>query len=196
MELKTDKIVLISHYSAVKPFRCDIMDASDSSITLRLTKQFSILNFLEGDPAVIMIKEQNNLINIGCNVTSIDSKANIIKLRIDTIEPGSEMRLHERKPVSLYADVRQKGKDKKYIAMIKDISAFGLKIYSKESFYVNDTLQIDLYMQQKIVFLKAVILRKIPHKDFFEYGMRIEYESYETLNFIQTYIKNLSEDSL
>ncbi|HEY9060005.1 MAG TPA: PilZ domain-containing protein [Pseudobacteroides sp.] len=192
--LKTDKIVLISHYSAVKPFRCDIIDASDSSITLRLTKQFSILNFLEGDPAVIMIKEQNNLINIGCNVTSIDSKANIIKLRIDTIEPGSEMRLHERKPVSLYADVRQKGKDKKYIAVIKDISAFGIKIYSKESFYVNDILQIDLYMQQKIIFLKAVILRKIPHKDFFEYGMRIEYESYETLNFIQTYIKNLSED--
>lgn len=194
MELKTDKIVLVSHYSAVKPFRCDIIDASDSSITLRLTKQFSILNFLEGDPAVIMIKEQNNIINIGCNVTSIESKANIIKLRIDTIEPGSELRLHERKPVSLYADVRKKGKDKKYIAIIKDISAFGLKIYSKESFYVNDVLQIDLYMQQKIIFLKAVILRKIPHKDFFEYGMRIEYESYETLNFIQTYIKSLSED--
>ncbi|KNY29812.1 PilZ domain-containing protein [Pseudobacteroides cellulosolvens] len=194
MELKTDKIVLVSHYSAVKPFRCDIIDASDSSITLRLTKQFSILNFLEGDPAVIMIKEQNNIINIGCNVTSIEPKANVIKLRIDTIEPGSELRLHERKPVSLYADVRKKGKDKKYIAIIKDISAFGLKIYSKETFYLNDVLQFDLYMQHKIIFLKAVILRKIPHKDFFEYGMRIEYESYETLNFIQTYIKNLSED--
>ncbi len=193
MELKTDKIVLVSHYSAIKPFRCDIVDASDSSITLRLTKQFSILNFQEGDPAVIMIKEQNNIINIGCNVTSIEPKANIIKLHIDSIEPGSELRLHERKPVSLYADVRKKGKDKKYIAIIKDISVFGLKIYSKESFFLNDVLQFDLYIQQKIIFLKAVILRITPHKDFIEYGMRIEYESFETLNFIQGYIKNLSD---
>jgi hypothetical protein len=194
MELKSDKVVLISHYSAVRPFRCDIIDATDSSITLRLTKQFSIQNFLEGDPAVIIIKELNNIINIGCNVTSIDPKGNIIKLRIDTIEPGSELRLHERKPVSLYADIRKKGKDKKSVAVIKDISAFGLKIYSKELFCVNDILQIDLYLQQKIIFLKTQILRKIDHKNFFEYGLRIEYESYETLNFIQTYIKSLSED--
>jgi len=195
MELKTDKVVLVSHYSAVKPFRCDIIDASDSSITLRLTKQFSILNFHEGDPAVIMVKEQSNIIKIGCNVTSIEPRKNIVKFKIDTIEPGSELRLHERKPVSLYADIRKKGKDKKHIATIKDISSFGLKIYSKESFSVNDILQIDLYMQQKIVFLKAVILRKIYHEDFFEYGLRIEYESFETLNYIQEYIKSLSEDS-
>ncbi|HOV24788.1 MAG TPA: PilZ domain-containing protein [Pseudobacteroides sp.] len=195
MELKVDKVVLVSHYSAVKPFRCDIIDSSDSSITLRLTRQFPVLNFREGDPAVITIKEQDNIIKIGCNVISIDSRRNILKFQIDTIEPGSELRLHERKPVSLYADIRKRGKDKKHLATIKDISIFGLKIYSKESFSVNDILEIDLYMLQKVIFLKAVILRKISHEDYFEYGLRIEYERFETLNFIKDYIKSLSEDS-
>jgi len=69
MELKVDKVVLVSHYSAVKPFRCDIIDSTESSITLRLSRQLPILNFLEGDPAVITIKEQNSVIKIGCNVT-------------------------------------------------------------------------------------------------------------------------------
>ncbi|MDP4183438.1 MAG: PilZ domain-containing protein [Bacillota bacterium] len=194
MEFKTDKVVLISHYSAVKPFKCNIVDTSDSTMTIRLTKQFSILNFIEGDPAVIIINEKDSVINIGCNIIYISPKENLLKLKIDTIEPGSEMRLHERHPVSLYADVRRKGKDKKYIAVIKDMSAFGIKIYSKESFYLNDILQIDLYMQQKIIFLKGIILRKNQHKDLFEYGLRIEYDSYDTLNYIQTFIKNLSNE--
>jgi len=185
MELKVDKVVLVSHYSAVKPFRCDIIDSTESSITLRLSRQLPILNFLEGDPAVITIKEQNSVIKIGCNVTSIDSRKNIVVFQIDTIEPGSELRLHERKPVSLYADIRKRGKDKKHLATIKDISIFGLKIYTKESFSVNDILEIDMYMQPKVIFLKAVILRKKSHEDFFEYGLRIEYERFETLNFIK-----------
>jgi len=194
MELKVDKVVLVSHYSAVKPFRCDIIDSTESSITLRLSRQLPILNFLEGDPAVITIKEQNSVIKIGCNVTSIDSRKNIVVFQIDTIEPGSELRLHERKPVSLYADIRKRGKDKKHLATIKDISIFGLKIYTKESFSVNDILEIDMYMQPKVIFLKAVILRKKSHEDFFEYGLRIEYERFETLNFIKDYIKGLSEE--
>jgi len=117
-----------------------------------------------------------------------------VVFQIDTIEPGSELRLHERKPVSLYADIRKRGKDKKHLATIKDISIFGLKIYTKESFSVNDILEIDMYMQPKVIFLKAVILRKKSHEDFFEYGLRIEYERFETLNFIKDYIKGLSEE--
>jgi len=194
MEFKNEKIALINHYSAVRPFKCEIVDASDSSITLQLIKQYSTMNFLEGDPVVIVIKEGEAVINIGCNVTSINSKSNSITLKIDSIEPGSEMRLHERHPVSLYADVRLKGKDKKYIAVVKDLSHFGIKIYCKESFHINDVLQIDLYLQQKMVFLKGIILRNVSHSYFNEYGLRIEYESYDTLYFVQNFIKNLNYD--
>lgn len=193
MQFKAENSVSICHYSTVNPFKCEIIKTDDDTLTIKLVKQFAFLDFLEGDPAVIIIKEREKVYNIGCNIISIKPKENILVLRIDSLEPEAEQRRHERHPVSLYADVRLKGKDRKYIAIVKDISFFGMKIFCKESFDLDETLQMDLYMQQKIIFIRAIVLRKTAYPHYYEYGLRIEYDNYDTLNYIKMYIKNLSE---
>lgn len=194
MNLKTNKIVHVLHFSGITPYNSELLEAFDDALTLRLNKQLAILNFTKGDPAVVVIKEDDRSINIGCNVLEVNAREEVLKLKIDDEESGAEQRRHERFAVSLYADVRLESKDKKYIAIVKDISFFGMKIFLKEDFDVGKCLIMDLYMKKKIIFIKCCIIRKSSGDTYNEYGLRIEYDNYDTLNYMKAYLKNLKED--
>lgn len=189
--LKPGDAISISHYSGISPFKSIILGLDSETIDLRLTKDFAVMNFLEGDPVVLGFEDEKDVYIFGCNVQTIKSREAVVVLKVDKIDKGAEKREYERYPVSLYADLRLRDNRKKHIATIKDISYYGMLVYSKADLPVNEQLEVDIYMDKKMVFLRANIVRKVQKAHYMEYGLGIMYEDSNSLNFMKDYIKRL-----
>lgn len=196
---KPGDVVSVRHYSGVNPFKSVVVDATEDFLKMKLTKELSIVNFLEGDPAVVGIEKENdehvksNIQIIGCTITNIFKKDGIVEVCLDKLESEADQRRHERFPVSIYADVRIKMDRKKYLAIIKDISYYGMLIFSKSEFSVGDELDFDIYMENTMAFLKCEVLRKVVDPVYNKYGLRVIYEDVNSMNFVKEYLKRLKE---
>ncbi|MCX8129248.1 MAG: PilZ domain-containing protein [Clostridia bacterium] len=191
VHLKAGDIVSIRHYSGINPFKSVVLDANEDILLVRLTKDFALMNFLEGDPIVFGYELEGQIFVYGGNISCINNNESIVELNVDKVEEGAEKRQYERYPVSLYADMRERVSRKKYLATIKDISYYGIKIYSKSDIELKQELEIDIYMDKNMLFLKATVLRKNMLGKFFEYGMGIHYEDTNSINAMKEYIKRL-----
>ncbi|TYQ16081.1 UNVERIFIED_CONTAM: PilZ domain-containing protein [Acetivibrio alkalicellulosi] len=192
-------VVTIRHYSGINPFRSIVISITENIIKIKLTGDFAVFNFFEGDPIVFGIEKSGETHMVGCNIVTIDNKAGSIDLRIDKTERDADLRRHERFPVSLYSDIRTRYAKKKHLGIIKDISFFGMLIYSKSDFEIGDNIEIDIYMEKKVLFLKGDIVRKTQEEKYIQYGIRITYEDANAMNFMKDYLrkqKELQEDSL
>jgi len=194
--IKQGDIVSIHHYSGINPFKSVVMEINSDTILLKLAKEFAVMNFLEGDPVVLGLERGDEIIIIGCNISEIRPKQDIIELKIDKLDEGSEKRQWERYPVSIYADIRTKNCRKKSIATIKDLSCYGMLIYSKTDFPLHEQLEIDIYMEKTMIFLKTNIARKVQSKNYFEYGLGILYEDSNSLNYMKDYLKKLRQEQV
>lgn len=197
--LNPGNVVSVRHYSGVNPFKSVVVDVTGDYLKLKLTKELSIVNFLEGDPAVIGIEQENddpakiNIQVIGCTITNIFKKEGIIEVYLDQLEEEANQRRHERFPVSIYADVRIKMDRKKHLAIIKDISYYGMLILSKSEFSVGDELDFDIYMENSMAFLKCEVIRKVADPVYNKYGLRVIYEDINSMNFVKEYLRRLKE---
>lgn len=191
--VKSGDIISVRHYSGVNPFKSVVVESGEDRLKIKLTKDFALMNFLEGDPVVIGMESEGNIKIFGCKIVEINAKDRIIEVSIDKVDLEAEQRRHERFPVSLYADVRVKTDGKKHLATIKDISFFGMLIYSKSNFSVGDELELDIYMEKNMVFLKCEILRKVQGDVYNKYGVRIIYQDVNSMNFIKEYLRRLKE---
>lgn len=196
---KPGDVVSVRHYSGVNPFKCLVIDETEDSLKMKLTKELAIVNFLEGDPAVIGVEKENdefiknNVQIIGCTIKNIYKKDGIVEVCVDKIESEASQRKHERFPVSIYADVRIKRDRKKYLVVIKDISYYGMLVFSKSEFSVGDELDLDIYMEKNMVFLKCEVLRKVVEPVYNRYGLRVIYEDVNSMNFMKEYLRRLKE---
>lgn len=193
--IKEGDIISVRHYSGLSPFKSIVMSISEDVVTVKLTKDFAVMNFLEGDP-VVLCYEINDEVNVyGCNIEKIHIREDIVELSIDKVDLNAvNQRYHERFPVSLYADICAKDSRKKQLATIKDLSYYGMLIYSKADVQLNEQLEVDIYMEKTIIFLKGNVVRKVQKENFIEYGLGIVYEDGHSLNFMKDYIKRLKED--
>lgn len=191
--IKPGVIVFVRHYSGLNPFKSIVLDIHDDTIKIRLTKDFAILNFLEGDPVVFGIETEGQVHIIGCNITKIDSKDETVEVAVDKVDSGADQRRYERFPVSLYADARTKLSKKKHLVVIKDISYYGMFIYCKSDFFTGDQIEIDIYMEKKMMFLKGEVVRKIESTHYNKYGLRIIYEDVNAMNYMKEYLRRLKE---
>ncbi|OPZ83585.1 MAG: PilZ domain protein [Firmicutes bacterium ADurb.Bin419] len=191
--IKNGDIVSVRHYSGVNPFKSIVVDSDEDHVKIKLTKDFAIMNFLEGDPVVIGVESEGNVKIFGCKIVEINIKDGIIEVSVDKIDSEAEQRRHERFPVSLYADVRVKMDKKKHLAAIKDISFYGMLIFSKSEFSVGEELELDIYMEKNMLFLKCEVMRKVPGDVYNKYGVRIIYRDVNSMNFVKEYLKRLKE---
>lgn len=191
--IKNGDIISVRHYSGVNPFKSIVVDSDGDTLKIKLTKDFAIMNFLEGDPVVIGVESQGDVKIFGCKIVEINIRDEIIEVNIDKIDSEAEQRRHERFPVSLYADVRIKMDRKKHLAAIKDISYYGMLIFSKSEFSLGDEIELDIYMEKNMIFLKCEVLRKIPGDLYNKYGLRIIYQDVNSMNFIKEYLRRLKE---
>lgn len=195
MELiKVGDIISVRHYSGINPLKSIVLSMEGDTVKLKLIKDFTVLNFLEGDPMVFGIESHGEIHMVGCNIVKINCKDGIVETTIDKVDSGANQRMHERFPVSLYADIRAKLIKKKHLTVIKDISFYGMLIYCKSEFRIAEQLEVDIYMEKTMVFLKCEIIRKKQSSNYIEYGLRILYESVNSMNYIKEYLRRLKHD--
>ncbi len=193
MDLKVGDVISIKHYSGINLFKSVVVSVDGDVVKVRLTKDFTMLNFLEGDPLVFGVESYGEVHLVGCNITRIDCKNNTVEAIIDKVDTGANQRMYERFPVSLYSDIRTKFSKKKHLAIIKDISTYGMLIYCKSDFPIGEQIEVDIYMEKIMVFLKSDIMRKKESTHYIEYGLRIIYEDINSMNFIKEYIRRIKE---
>jgi len=195
--LKEGSVISIKHYSMTNVFKSIVSDVNEYRIEVKLPKECMKTAFLPGDPLVIAY-ETSNINGIrGARIVDFKRNEELLSFSEDTFDEGAKMRAHNRFPVSLYADYRviEERTNKKNFALVKDISEYGLMVYSTENHYKGMSMNMDIYLTRDILSLTAVIVRKEEHGSYYEYGLKIKHEGPFVFNRIRNYV-NKSEKEL
>lgn len=191
-------VVTVRHYSMINMFSAIVNEVRDRSIMIRLPKECMKATFLAGDP-IVTSYETNEKVHIrGGRILDFNRKDELLEYMEDELDEGSRMRSYERFPVSLYADYRvaETLGNKKCLALVKDISDYGLMVYSRESHFKGLTLILDIYLPRDILSLNAEIVRKIERDGHFEYGLKIKHNGPVVFNRIKTFVKKEQDELL
>jgi hypothetical protein len=194
MFIRPGLVVTIRHYSLLNVFKGIVQDAIDDIVTLSLVNEVSVTRFLEGDPIVVAFEDLENVRIIGGILTKLNIVDELVEFRMDILEYEAKNRIYERFPVSHYMDFRISGTGKKCSGLVKDISYYGLFIFSKEDLYKGQRIDLDIYLVRYIMSLKAEVTRKIQGPMYFEYGMKIIHKGPTAYNHIQNYVRKEQEE--
>jgi hypothetical protein len=189
-------IVTVRHYSLLNIFKSAVSDASDSEVSLKVSKEFSIVNFLIGDPIVIAFVENEKVNIIGGRLVKISPVDELLVMKIDVLEAEAKDRLYERFPASHYAGIRIVDTGKKCSALVKDVSNYGLYIFCSEDLYKGQVLDIDIFLTRDILSLKAEVVRKNEGITTFEYGMKIVHNGPIVFNRIKDFIRKTHDEHI
>lgn len=195
--LREGSVITIKHYSMTNAFKSIVSDINEFGIEVKLPKECMKTAFLPGDPLVVAY-ETGNFVGIkGARIIDFNRINELLAFSEDTFDEGVKMRSYSRYPVSLYADYRviEEYSNKKKFALVKDISEYGLMVYSTDNHYKGMKINIDIYLTRDILSLTAVIVRKVDHGSYYEYGLRIKHEGPYVFSRIKNYV-NKSEKEL
>lgn len=175
MDLAAGNIVTMRHYSMINVFTGTVYDKNGNSVVVKLPKECLKATFMKNDPIVAAYETGPDAEITGGRVTDFIRSEELLIYEEDVPDEGSKMRAYKRFPVSLYADYRvnEAQDNKKYFALVKDISDYGLMIYSRLSHFKGLSLLLDIFLTRDILSLTAEIVRKVEHDGYFEYGMKI-----------------------
>lgn len=194
--IKSGDHIMVGHYSSINSFHSTVVGVYQDKIEIQLTKDSTFLEFAIGDPIVLGIKEDQKMHVIGCDIDKVKSQEKRLELIVDKIGEEANQRRYQRIPVSLYSDLRDKFRKRKCLGLIKDISNYGMLIYSKTDFEVGEEIEIDLYMDKRMIFLKAEIMRKVLEENYIQYGVRIIYEDARAMHCMEDYLKEQEEKQI
>lgn len=198
MAVEAGAIVTIRHYSMINVFKGTVINAAGNRVEVRLPKECQKAEFLNGDPLAVAYENDGNSAIIGARISEYRKADEALVYLEDTPEEGTRMRSYERFPVSLYADYRvlEEQRRKKCYALVKDISEYGVLIYSTESHFKGLRLAMDIYLTRDILSLTAEIVRKVEHGGYFEYGLKIRHTGPVVFNHIKNYVKKSQNELL
>jgi len=199
MFIETGTIITVRHYSLINVFKGMVLDVLDNSVRIKLPKECLKTSFFEGDPLVIAYVADEEKVKItGGRVTEVDMNHEQLVFAEDERDEGVKMRSYERYPVSLYADFRHNGVggNKKYFALVKDISEYGMLIFSDVSLFKGNRLELDIYLNRDILSLSAEVVRKFEYGNHFGYGLRIRHNGAVLFNHIKNVVKKAQEEHI
>lgn len=195
--LEVGSVITIRHYSMTSVFKSIISDVSTYSIEVKLPKECMNTVFLPGDPLVVAYETGNSAQIKGGMIIDFNRQNELLAFSEDTYDEGMRMRSYNRFPVSLYADYRviEEYVNKKNFAFVKDISEYGLMVYSNNNHFKGMNMSLDIYLTRDILSLTAEIVRKVEHEGYYEYGLKIKHEGPYVFNHIKNFVKK-SENEL
>jgi hypothetical protein len=181
----------IRHYSVIKILKSVALKVDGDSLFIKLTDDFAKINLMEGDPLVCGVERENVVYTYGCTVVKIRAKVKSVELNIDSKNTSENRRQHERFPVSLYADIKFKDGMKNQLATVKDLSYYGVSLLTKVELNHNEIIELDIYIDKMVLYVKGNIVRRINHENSIEYGISMIYDEISTLNEMKRYIREL-----
>lgn len=198
MTVEAGSLVTIRHYSMINVFKSTVISADGIRVEVKLPKECQKADFLCGDPLAIAYENDENARIVGARIFEYRKAQEVLAYIEDDPGEGAKMRSYERFPVSLYADYRiieEQGR-RKCFALVKDISEYGVLIYSNESHFKGLKLAMDIYLTRDILSLTAEIVRKVEHEGYFEYGLKIKHSGPVVFNHIKNYVKKSQNELL
>ncbi len=194
MNIKPGQVITIRHYSLLNVFKGVVLDTQVNTVIVKLPKEALKATFTKGDPLVAAYESEDTIEITGGRLMDFNPGREQISFIADLPEEGVKLRFYERFPVSLYADFKLVEGGKKYFALVKDISEHGILIYSKDSFFKGQRLNIDIFLTRDIMTLTAEIVRKTEGQDYIEYGLKIRHNGPAVFNHIKGFIKKAQEE--
>jgi hypothetical protein len=195
MDTKDIEFVSVRHFSGKNNFKCIVINYEDNLITLKLTKEFAILNLFESDPIVFGYEKDNTTYLCEGIILDVIPRNNSLVIKIESIQAINEKRLSERYPVSLYAEIKVNGSKKRDIAVIRNVSLSGVCLRSKTEFQQGDILDFDAYINNIVMPLRGTVIWKIQISLHFEYGIVISFQDFKTKNTLKNNIQIVIEDN-
>ena len=192
MDLKGGEVVSLTHYSGNHMLMGVIYHASGDFLAVIPLQQYSLFNFFAEDPIVLGYKINNEINLCECVIHNVDLAEHHIGLTINDICSGSNQRLFERFPVSIYADVQDNNGVS--VAFVKNLSIGGAGVITRHDFAIGVAMDIRLYINQLIIPLKAQVIWRAPDKSYLNYGLKFIYSHDESKILITSYIQALSEE--
>lgn len=185
--------VMVYHYTGINPFKSIVMETHNDYCKLKISKDFVLMNFLEGEPAVLKFSQDNKMCVIGSTVADIDLSNMIATFNFDQITGYENQRRSERIPVSIYVEIHKFNsiKREKYTGIVKDISFNGLLIYTKFNLDTEIGFEIDLYTRERIIYLTTSIAKKQYLGNYYAYGVNIINIDESSMDFLKKHIKYL-----
>ena len=184
MEIQIGVLVSVRHFSGTKLFKSLVLQSNSDIITVKLIEDITLLNCSKGDPVVLGYELDSEVYIASCTILNMDKSQNSLELKIDNYETTSNKRLFVRFPVSLYAEARIGESQKKYLAIVKNISFTGMMIHSKADFPLFQELKFEIRAAVTI-HIKAIIVRKVKDTYNYEYGLKINYTDVHTPNLLK-----------
>lgn len=196
MELREGIVVTMRHYSMINVFSSIVDEIRDDKIIVKLPRECQKATFQEGDPLVTAYELEEKAVIKGGRIVGYERDAGLLTYSEDVLDEGSRLRSYERFPVSLYADYRvvETMSNRKYFALVKDISDYGLMVYSKEEHFKGHKLNMDIYLSRDILSLTAEIVRKVDRGDYYEYGLKIRHNGPVVFNQIKNFVRKEQEE--
>ena len=196
MNLATGHVITVRHYSLLNVFKGIVTNIQHNEVTIKLPKECSKTSFSKGDPLVVAYESEGTVEIMGGKLTEFSPNMEQLVFIEDEPEEDMKMRACERFPVSLYADFRLAEGGKKCFALIKDISEYGVMMFSRESFFKGQRLYLDIFLTRDILSLTAEIVRKVEHENCFEYGLIIKHSGPTVFNHIKNLVRKAQQEHI
>lgn len=184
-------VVSLQHYSSVRLFACIVASIDNNLVSLKLPKGIN-LQLSQGDPLVLGSACENEVEITGCNVSEIDTPNSSVLVKLDTMNVSNERRLYKRHPLSSYADIIMDYNRKKATVILKDICEYSLRVFSKADLVTSQLIEINIYTENSVIFIKGSVVRVSSGPVFSEYGIKVKYENYTAANHVKQYIYKLN----
>lgn len=194
MKVVNGEVVYFCHFSSKLNIQCRVLSAKKDLMLVQTEERKLPGNFLEGEPAVMFNFKESDIVITGCTICK-KITSNRLMLKSDKEHTGAEnRRMHERYPVSYYADLKVLNEQRRYFSYLKDISKYGIRIMTDAEISIGQKVEISLYLEKKIIFISAHIIRKNSGKNCFEYGGKIVIEDFHSAREMSSLIKMTTEE--
>lgn len=186
--------VLFYHYLNNDPIAGVVSESDGTRHLLETDKSLLLGELSAGDPAVMGFIGENQLNILGCNIGSTDAEKSRVELVQDGYEPDSVKRLYQRYPVSYYANLKLTHVKRRVSAIVKDISKYGMLVYSREEIPNDTSIEIEIFLEKKMVFIDGKVVRRSEGKHYNEYGINVSFTNMQSLNELKKLLMQSKED--
>jgi hypothetical protein len=187
-------LLALRHYSRSKPVTCSLIRGTlDSFFSVKLNDALDLYKDIsKGDPVLFgkCEKEQDTKIIGGFVLSKTDN--NEITVSPDMTSFELERRHNPRYPVSIFGYIKHgAAKENVSSAWIKDISYEGLRICTDSHLEVQDSIEVNICISNRVFNIEGVIVRKKSLYSRNEYGIQTTFRYKSMVFTTREYIDNL-----
>ena len=196
MKLKMGDIISIKHYSGFESFNSIILDCENDNIVIKTPSDFPNENIFVNDPVVIGYSYKREVYICECIVQKINPKEGLTELQIIEEKKITDSRIHERFPVSLFAEINDLETQIPSTVRVRNISVGGIMIISRNNHQIGEIIDLTIYIEDNILKTLGEIVRKNEHEITYEYGIKLIFKNLSSKGIIEKYISYLKNEQL